>query len=187
MIPILENKTKTVRHLGRVDISSIKSKILQIPEAIWNMETKKRENNFSVFTQTEHIVFRFNRNLHDHTSFFDKPLWEIWKPHLQPIMKEAVTIYNYENGIVPKAMLAKLKAGGVIDRHIDSGPRNRQIHKIHIPIQTSSEVLFYIEDEAFEMKEGHAYEVNNIVRHKAENHSSIDRIHLIFEYYNEPK
>ena len=82
-------------------------------------------------------------------------------------------------------MLAKLIHGYKIDAHIDAAPRNRQIHKIHIPISTNPDVIVTIGGEEFYLEEGYAYEVNNIVRHKVVNNGNTDRIHFIFEYYNE--
>ena len=184
MKPILKNKAKTVNRLGKVDTETIDELILKIPEKIWQMETKNRDNDFSCFTQTQHIIFKFNLNTVEHKSFSNRPLWKIWQPILLPIMEQAVAPYGYKNGIIPKAMLARLSAGGEIDEHIDAGPRNRQIHKIHIPIQTAPEVLFYVDTESYHLAKGYAYEVNNIVKHKAINNSKEARIHLIFEYFD---
>lgn len=178
-------KTTSVRHLGKVDISSIKSDILALPQGMWEYETKKRENDFNCFHSTEHILFRFHHPTPDHTKFISKPLWNIWEQRLMPLIDEAVAPYNYSNGVIPKAMLAKLLPKSQIDRHVDRGRRNHHCHKIHIPIQTDEKVQFFIDDKPYALLEGQAYEVNNVIHHHVINDSEQSRIHFIFEYFDD--
>ena len=81
-------------------------------------------------------------------------------------------------------MLAKLKAGYSIDMHRDGLPEYYFLHKIHIPIQTNDQVTFHIKPQNHFLKEGIAYEVNNLLPHYVANKGEEDRIHLIFEYVN---
>lgn len=74
-------------------------------------------------------------------------------------------------------------AGGKIDRHLDGAGSNLLTHKIHIPIQTHDKVRFFIKDNAYHLREGYAYEVNNIVTYAGENLGTSERIHLIFEVF----
>lgn len=184
MIPVIENKTKSVRLLGSVDIAALKQTVLDLPEAIWDIETKKRENNFWCFTRTRHIVFKFQTEIEDPKNYKEKPLWFIWQSKLLPLMEKAVEPYQYKNGLFPKVMLAKLLPHSKIAAHIDANPRNRRLHKIHIPLFTNKNVQFVVEDNSYFLEEGNAYEVNNIASHKAINDSDEPRIHLIFEYFD---
>lgn len=176
-------KTQTIRELCDLDISELKNIVSNIPQEIWDNETRNRENDFPCFHHTQHILFRMHTDKDDHTKYKDKPLWNLWKSKFMPLIEEAIKPYGYESGVVPKAMLAKLLPGYKIDRHIDAGPRNVHCHKIHIPIQTNSDILFFVKDTGYYLEEGKAYEVNNIVHHHVENNSEIERIHFIFEYY----
>jgi len=100
---------------------------------------------------------------------------------LLPIMNKMVEPYVFTDPAFPKAMLARLEAGQVIDRHRDGAGSNLHTHKIHIPLQTNDKALFYVGDEAFHLAEGTGYEVNNIRPHSVENLGEEDRIHFIFE------
>ena len=80
-------------------------------------------------------------------------------------------------------MLAKLKAGGVIKKHVDFIVRDKYVHKIHIPIITHPDAKMLLNEKTFHLEAGNAYEVNNIDAHAVNNNSEIDRIHFIFEYY----
>jgi len=156
----------------------------KIPEAVWQRENKYKENRFSVFHSTEHIVMRFIEEFRDPRQFYSEPTWRMWSPIILPVMKEIATHYQYANPEFPKVMLAKLKAGQKIDQHIDKGRSNLYVHKIHVPIITDPQVLFYEKKQSFYLQVNNAYEVNNIIPHGVDNQSQNDRVHLIFEMFD---
>lgn len=178
------NKTKTIKELGAVDISGIKNLILNIPEELWEQENKSKPNKFIELDQTQHIIFKFVEDLNDCTKSYELPIWGEWKEHLLPLLNQAVHSYAYPNGRFSRIMLAKLKAGGTIKLHKDGGREATFPHKIHIPIKTNSFVKFFVNPKFYVFEEGKAYEVNNYEKHYAENLGEEDRIHLIFEYFN---
>ncbi len=179
------NKTASIRELGKVDITELKQLISKLGDQLWEIETNGRENGFAVFHHTQHVIFRFPHTSITRLDVHDNPSWAIWKPFLLPIMEASVKPYGYKNGQFKAVMLAKLKAGHGIDKHRDGLPEYYYLHKIHIPIQTNSKVHFHIEPQDYFLKEGFAYEVNNLLPHYVANKSKQDRIHLIFEYINE--
>ncbi len=181
------NKTESLLELGQVDISQLKATIDKVSDKVWAKETETRENNFGCFHHTQHIIFRFPDSLDDRTQVHSNPIWDVWSPMLLPILNKAVEPYGYSNGRIKAVMLAKLLAGYKVDAHTDGSPSYYFLHKIHIPIQTDINVDFYIEPHTYNLKEGIAYEVNNIVTHSVHNRSDKDRIHLIFEYHDESK
>ncbi len=178
------HKTKSVKELGPVDISGIKGAILEIPEEVWNLENQDKPNKFTELHKARHIVFRFVENMQDCTVYYDRPIWDEWKDKIQPVLDEAVKPYGYENGEFSRIMLARLEAGGEIAAHKDGSKAATFPHKIHIPIQTNDKVFFFANPKMYSFKEAHAYEVNNLDVHYAENGGDEDRIHLIFEYFN---
>ena len=179
------NKPENILELGAVDVSSIKNLVARTTEKVWNLEDQRKENNFEVFHHTRHIVFRFIEGMCDRHNFYSNPIWDVWQKNLLPVMCEAITNYNFQRPVFPKAMLARLSAGATIDRHTDGAGSNLYTNKIHIPIQTNDKAFLIIKDEPFHLREGFAYEVNNIVPHAAENLGVSDRIHLIFEVFDE--
>ncbi len=178
------NKTESIRELGPIDISTIKQMVERLGDQLWENETEGRENKFAVFHHTQHIIFRFPDTSITRLDVHDNPSWTIWKPFLLPLMEQAVKPYGYENGEFKAVMLAKLKAGYAIDMHKDGLPEYYFLHKIHIPIQTNELVKFHIKPNDYYLKEGYAYEVNNLLSHYVTNKGKEDRIHLIFEYVN---
>jgi hypothetical protein len=177
-------KPKTIRELGSVDIAEVKDTLFSAPEKLWVTQDAVKENNFSCFHHTRHIVLRFIRGNRNHLDFYDNPGWFYFESVLRPIFDRVVKPYGFVQPEYPKAMFARLQAGHQIDRHVDGAGSNLHTHKIHIPLQTNANVLFSVADRWFHLQEGIAYEVNNIAPHSVRNQSDQDRIHLIFEVFD---
>lgn len=177
-------KPALIRHLTAVDINPLKEQVERLSEMAWEKEDVAKPNNFACFHHTQHILFRFiseNRNAADYVSY---PIWPLWAPLLQPVMQAAVAPYNFVRPVFPKAMLARLLAGGQIDLHRDGAGANLFTHKIHVPLQTNDGVRFLFENAEFQMELGEAYEVNNITGHGGRNDGAEHRIHLVFEVFD---
>ncbi|HET8535263.1 MAG TPA: aspartyl/asparaginyl beta-hydroxylase domain-containing protein [Sphingomicrobium sp.] len=183
-VPPNPRKTKTVRRLGKVDVSALRDAVLGFPEAMWDQENASKPNRFAALDATRHIVFRFVANLYDWRTSYDRPLWNEWSHLLLPVLTEATRPYGYARGTFPRVMLARMAPGGIIHPHKDASPSAKWPHKIHVPLQTNDGVTFFVDDQPFHLPEGEAVEVNNMGKHAVENRGSTDRIHLIFEYYD---
>lgn len=177
-------KPEDIKDLGLIDTSPLFKLLSEMPEKVWSIEDKHKENTFSVFHSTQHIVFRFIENFADPRQFYTEPSWRMWSAFIQPTIDEIANRYHYTNPVFPKVMLAKLRAGCSIDKHTDKGQSNQYVHKIHVPIVTHPNVRFFEKDRSFFLEKGHAYEVNNLIPHGVINNSEIDRVHLIFEMFN---
>ena len=179
----IPNKTKTMRELGPVDISSIREDILNLPQDIWEVKDQDKPNKFQKLGRTEHIVFKFVRNYDNHLDNFFYPIWDEWKSRMEPVLEAVTKPYNYKDGDFSRIMLAKLPAGGKIHRHIDPYKSSNYTHKIHIPITTNDKVEFWVDRNFYHFHEGYAYEVSNKAIHGGSNKGDTDRINLIIEYY----
>lgn len=177
-------KTRSVLHLGKLDVSELAAAVREIPEEVWNLEDANKPNKFDTLSTTRHIVFRFIRSFYDWRESYDRPLWAQWKPLVEPILAQATAPYGYKRGAFPRVMLARMAPGGVIHPHLDTGPAAQWVHKIHVPLQTNEGVIFFQEDNPHHFDVGEAVEVNNMDAHSVQNRGSTERIHLIFEYYD---
>jgi len=177
-------KTSSVRRLGPVDIGPLKDAVLALPEFVWEAENEAKPNRFEALDATRHIVFRFVSNFIDWRHSYSRPLWEDWKPLLDPVLAQATAAYGYERGAFPRVMLARMAPGGVIHPHRDQNPAAKWPHKVHVPLLTNEDVTFFVDGTAYRFAAGEAVEVNNMGLHAVENRGDTDRIHLIFEYYD---
>ena len=178
-------KTTSVRKLGQVEIAALKEAVTALPDEMWDTEDANKPNRrFDALDTTRHIIFRFVRSFRDWRNSFDQPLWDHWKPLVEPVLSAATEPYGYARGAFPRVMLARMAPGGIIHPHRDENPAAKWPHKIHVPLQTNDGVIFYVDGVAYHFEEGEAVEVNNMGLHAVENRGQTHRIHLIFEYYD---
>lgn len=178
-------KPTFLRELGPVDTSGLAAIVAQASDTVWNLENSRKENQYQVLHDTRHIIFRFIEGNRDRQRFYSNPIWDLWQPLLMPVMEQAVRPYQFRRPVFPKVMLARLVAGGVVARHTDGAGSHLYTHKVHVPIQTNDQAWINIGDRRFHLGPGHAYELNNLAPHSAENAGASDRIHLIFEVYDD--
>ena len=148
-----------------VDVEDIRARVLSLNESVWNAEDSRKENRFSVFHHTRHIVARFIPRNEDPLRFYSTPFWAVWQPLLLPVLRSVADSYGFRQPEFPKVMFARLAAGAFIDRHVDGAGSNLLAHKIHVPIETNDGVWFEVGDRSFQLPAGYAYELNNIRPH----------------------
>jgi hypothetical protein len=179
----LVTKARTIRDLGAVDVSALLALVRRLSERTWDGEDAIKENAYECFHHTRHVIFRFIHENLDPEKFYSNPSWEIWKPVLLPVMQAAIAPYGFRDPVFPKAMLARLAAGSMIDYHVDGEDSNLRTHKIHVPLITNPRALLLVADDIQHLAAGRAYEVNNVRLHSARNGGDEDRIHFIFEVF----
>lgn len=164
-------------------------RLLPETETAWAHADASKPNRFAVFEgSVQHLVLQYPKDLRDHrsSSFFEA--WADWSEVVQPIIDwigpSIQSLYGFVGGASSRIMLARLRAGAEIKRHVDGAPSAAMTHKIHVPIHTREGVEFWVRDEVHFLERGSAFEVNNKVLHGGRNTSDSERIHLIFDYYD---
>jgi Aspartyl/Asparaginyl beta-hydroxylase len=78
--------------------------------------------------------------------------------------------------------LLKLAAGSVIRRHRDYllSPDDGEV-RLHVPVVTSDQVEFMLDDKRVMMAEGELWFLNFNLYHSVNNRGSADRIHLVID------
>lgn len=185
--PRLVGKPARVRPLGEVGVEVLRRHLAHLSEVVWRQEDAAKENGFPCFHHTRHIIFRFIAGNRDPYRFYSRPIWAVWARLLLPVMAQASAPYGYARPVYPKVMLARLEAGHGIDMHVDGrgGGSHPFTHKVHVPLETNPEAFLRVDRVDFRFDAGQAFEVNNLVPHGAFNGGEADRIHLIFEVFND--
>ena len=178
-------KPTRVRPLGAVGVEDLRSHVARLSEKVWRQEDAAKENDFPCFHHTQHIIFRFINGNRDPRRFYSNPIWAVWHRMLLPVMAWAAAPYDYADPVYPKVMLARLEAGHEIDLHVDSGGSNPFTHKVHVPIETNPAAVLRVDGADIHLAAGRAFEVNNLVPHGASNGGETDRVHLIFEVFED--
>ncbi len=181
--PFVRKPPSGIRSLGPVDIAPLTAVLERLTENLWRGEDEKKPNKFACFHHTRHIVFRFC-DFQDIRVFDSYPAWKIWSRSLLPVMDRASAPYDFVQPAYHKAMFASLAAGHGIDVHIDGGRATRRAHKIHVPIRTEPAAVVIVDGVERHLRQGHAYEINNVLPHGAFNGGGRDRVHFIFEVFD---
>jgi aspartyl/asparaginyl beta-hydroxylase len=173
--------TSGLRHLGPVDVAVLSTLVERLSEAAWTQQMFRQET-YSVHSRTRSIIFRFpTGGGRDHEEYL---AWQLWKDMVLPVILEATKPYGYARGDFSSAMLASLPAHSSIDGHTDEGLHFARTHRVHVPLRTHPDVVMRIDGVPHHLALGHAYEVDNRLPHSVENPSAIDRVHLIFDYFD---
>jgi hypothetical protein len=81
-----------------------------------------------------------------------------------------------------KVRLMRLEPNNILPEHIDQF-RDDRIFRMHIPIVTHPDVLFYVENNPKHIPEASLWYVNVRKSHKVHNKSKIIRVHLVFDVW----
>jgi hypothetical protein len=132
-------------------------------------------------TKTIPLIFDNDFRLSNPTYFNQ---YETFKNEFKIINNKLKNIYG--KGFLIRAILVMLESNGKISRHIDTGKSLSICHRVHIPIITNENVLFEINNEIKNLKEGEMWEINNSEKfHSVVNNSNKNRIHLIVDWIND--
>lgn len=101
-------------------------------------------------------------------------------PHLArcPYIRQVMASFGE---VLGRSRLMKLTAGSEVSQHVDFNYHWYTRVRIHIPVITNPDVIFYCANEHIHMQAGECWIFNNWRRHKVINSSSDDRVHLVID------
>ena len=97
-------------------------------------------------------------------------------------IRRRVTLPNQDPPVMGKAMIVKLKPGGVIDWHTDEGGYAERHNRFHLPIVTNPGCNLYSANEVIHMPAGQLTFFDNHVKHSGVNMGASPRVHLIVDF-----
>jgi tetratricopeptide (TPR) repeat protein len=164
------------------DVEAIKDVLAKVPDAKWR--ESGREKRFEIHRDTEALLLIKFEDFRFTTPKFSE-LYAQFREVTQPLV-DHIAKYYQDNGFVGRMVFAKLLAGGKIIEHSDLGYSLLNCHRIHIPIVTNENNLFFVGGEQKNMQVGEFWEINNAGPHSVDNHSDENRIHLIIDWVPNP-
>jgi len=171
-------KPQNIFQLKKIDISEIKHFTNSLSDSDWS-DWQLRQSRFLAHSQTKTYPLLWSNNINSKSLVvirknLTSKIWKVLNPLLSSLS------YEYNSSVV-KCMFANLPATCSIAKHQDTADILVHSHRIHIPIQTSNNVKFYLDNEEYSLEEGFVYEINNQKFHSVKNLSRYDRIHLIID------
>lgn len=177
-----KNSEWSILKLGEFKIDSIKKEVSSFLEE-WDSYTKRQESfythkdtkMFPICLTDESVwkpgdvveVTQYNRFNNDQSNLEIDNIFE--------------TLSSYYSGNIIRCEVVNLPANVSIRAHVDGGPLLHYSRRVHVPIITNKDVTFTVMDNTINMEEGGWYEINNQMKHAANNGSNIDRVHLIID------
>jgi len=166
------------KFITSIDASMFKHKLPKIEED-WD-KFQWRQKNFTVHKKTKTIPLIFDKD-----GRIDSPTYHINYDIFKSEIEYLKNVYNTHigSGFIIRAILVNLPAKSEIDNHIDDGITLSLCARTHIPVVTNEDVLFTINGEEKNLKEGEIWEINNSHKyHSVVNKGGEDRIHLIVDW-----
>ena len=160
------------------DIRPLREKVMQITDDVW--AESDRAERFQVHQDTQSVILiKFAGGLDNEPEI--QPHYAEFEEQLRPVVDHIASYYQ-DNGFVLRILLAKLRASGRIDEHVDIGYSLLNVHRIHIPVITNEHIVFYVGGTTAQMRAGEFWEIDNGQKHAVENNGAEDRVHLIVDW-----
>ncbi len=123
------------------------------------------------------------QNMHPIMSIFSNPAEDTWiaSPYLEqsPYFQEVLAIFKCP---LQSVRLMCLAPGSEIKQHTDHLTAYEDGHiRLHIPIQTNSEVKFSLQEQLISMSEGECWYLNFNLPHSVVNQGTSSRIHIVMD------
>jgi len=169
------------RRLGRVDPSAIQEKARILTEEDWSANDW-RQNRFDAHADTQTIQLVFDQDFRHENPTRHEKYFELGFESLMEPLIETISDSYTGDGYVVRAILVRLKAGGTIPTHVDTGYTLMNCRRIHMPIFSTDRVEFTVAGEQQVMTEGELWEINNAREHSVVNKGNEGRVHLIVDW-----
>ena len=161
---------------------ALQQAVLGLEEAAWR-DQQYRQDTYEVHRQTESIVMVFTDGSGWPSIEVHKEAgWDWLAETAAPLMNDIIKNHLEPEGVIIRAMAARMAPGAVIRPHRDSHPSFHASHRIHIPLATNRQVRFTIDGRPYKFEVGRAYEINNQLTHSVMNKGAEHRVHFIFDY-----
>lgn len=165
-----------------VDVDPLLLSLIHKPE-LWKMNTERQDHKESYHKDTETIFLRGPRVITLDDMLNSRDTVDYPALHYLPDARNLVCdLMAYVHGVeLGRAMIIKLKAGGVISAHKDSGKYPEEFDRFHIPLYSLEGNTFKVGDREAWMVPGDIWWIDNKQTHAVLNNSNDDRVHLVVD------
>ena len=173
---------KHIRFQQQFDAARLQQEVARLETVVWSEHYNRRdyEGNWSTL-QLRSLHGRLENNaavpvgtMPGDNAFRDTELLAQCPYH-----REVIDFFRMEKTSV---RLMKLDAGAVIKPHHDHDLNYEQGEvRLHIPVTTTPQLEFYLEDERLRMAEGSCWYLNLSLEHQVINAGPTARVHLVID------
>ena len=151
------------------DAAKLAAEISELDDSAWMVHPSRMSGNSAVA-----LLSRDGADNDD----FEGTMCET--PHLArcPYVRQIMASFGE---VLGRSRLMKLAAGSEVSLHVDFNYHWYTRVRIHIPVITNPDVIFYCANEKINMQAGECWIFNNWRRHRVTNSSNEDRVHLVID------
>ena len=153
----------------RFDASALSREVASLPDAFWLEHPSGLPGNSAV------PLVSVNGEM-NHA--FDGSMKATEALTSSPYLNQVVSSFGE---VVARSRLMRLEPGAKVAEHVDFNYHWVSRVRIHVPIVTDPEVVFYCGDEAVHMKAGESWLFDSWRRHRVVNSSNVRRVHLVID------
>ena len=151
---------------------------------LWNAITVRQEFTGTAHHDTECIFVLGPREFTPEAYFgeldaLDYPAVHVLMPALLPVLKPVFDQLGITE--LGRILIVRLKAGGVIDEHIDEGRYAEHFSRFHVVLTATEYSELTVGGETQFMQPGETWWFNHRKPHSGSNIGTAPRIHLIFD------
>jgi len=171
-----------IRVSAGADVRHLLYSLSRQPE-IWNEITARQSFEDSPHKDTECIFLRWASDPNPEAAFTDLVAVDYLALRKLPEFRSAVSqVYSEVQGTkLGRAILVKLKPGGVIIPHADEGAYADHYERFHLVLDSEVSTTFYCDGESVEMRPGEVWWFNHKLEHWVINPTTQSRTHLIVD------
>lgn len=153
----------------RFDANALSSEVASLPDAFWLEHPSGLPGNSAV------PLVSVNGEM-NHA--FDGSMKATEALTSSPYLNQVVSSFGE---VVARSRLMRLEPGAKVAEHVDFNYHWVSRVRIHVPIITDPDVVFYCGDEAVHMKAGESWLFDSWRRHRVVNSSKVRRVHLVID------
>lgn len=142
-----------------------------------------RSNLFPTHRDTLSVLFRWTpRGNWPSLTVEEHPAWRAMYPRAADFARRVANMACLNGDPPLNMMVARLKAGGAIEEHVDMHPFFGWARRIHVPLYVPGGCVFRCGGQVVPTVRGYAFELSNRDPHSVVNASGEDRLHIVMDF-----
>lgn len=167
--------------LFEYEIGPILEAVAALDESEWHQEKWRQTMPFTPHGDTDSIFLRRQPGSRPHDVLYQLASVAT-RYYMVGAFSDAVhAICEAVEGRPARAMLARLRPGGVIKPHTDSGPYADSTERMHLPLITNRGAWLEVDGERYHLEAGVWHAIDKHVEHSGANGGDEPRLHLIVD------
>ena len=171
-----------IAHLFDIDIDPILAALPSLDDA-WAEESWRQTMPYTPHRDSETIFLRRQPGSRPRDVLHQLASVATRHYSIAPLAEAIHQVCSFVQGRPARAMLVRLRPGGVIAEHTDTGIYAEATQRVHVPLLTNPGAWLRVGGIRFHLPTGGAYCFDKHVPHSGANEGAEPRVHMILDYH----